>query len=209
MHKFSMSAPDERKVLAPDELVLRENKVVNCLRIVLLVVFIVVGSSLSFSCYKLTSKAEERTYQNDFDVIALSFIQLFHRALTEVFWNAHTIGVAVSANSALVRTAPNITVPSFDKLPTGALETNNLNNVFWSPLISDETERKRWEAYVHNQLQSIPNTPSDKCYVCGDGSLGPGLPEAPVVLPVGTFSCGKPAQTICFCHDVFSQSILF
>lgn len=75
--------------LGPEELVQRENKVLNVLRITLFSVLIIVGFSLSISCYKLTSKWEEQTYQNDFNVISSRFVELFQLATSQVRANSH------------------------------------------------------------------------------------------------------------------------
>ena len=180
------------KNLGPEELVRQENKVVNFLRALLIAVLIVVGSSLSLSCYKLTSKWEEQTYENDFNVISLRFVELFQLAVTQFMWNANTIGVAISASSDAAKVAPNITFPMFDKLTDGALQTNSLNHVFWSPLISNETERKEWEAYAHQQLAGTESAADNICYVCGNANMEVSVPNVLVQLPVGTYSCGKP-----------------
>jgi hypothetical protein len=186
-----MSAPVEVKTLGPEELVRRENKAVCLLKIILLAVLVVLGSSLSLGCYKLSSRWEVQTYHDDFEVISKRFIEQFHDAMTQVMWNAYTIGVAISANYDSVKNAPNITIPLFDKLPVGAFQTNNLNHVFWSPLISDDKERKEWEAYALQQLLTTDNANVDLCYVCGSPNLEVGSPNVAVQLPVGTYDCGK------------------
>jgi hypothetical protein len=190
-----MSASDERNGLGPEELVRRENRLVSCLKVLLVVVLIVVGSSLSLSCYKLTSGWEEREYKNEFSVISLSFVGLFHQAMTQVMWNAYTIGVAVSASPDTAMVAPNITIPSFNRLPAGALQTNNLNNVFWSPFITDGIERNKWEVYAQHALQAVGFISSNSCFVCGSVGFEVGLPSASVLLPIGTYTCGTSAWT--------------
>jgi hypothetical protein len=185
----------QHKTPGPEELVQRETKVLNVLRILLFVVLIVVGLCLSVGCYKLTSKWEEETYHNDFNVISTRFVELFQLAVTQFMWNANTIGVAISASSDVANLAPNITFPLFDKLTDGALQLTSLNHVFWSPLVNGEKERREWEAYAQLELNGTENTTESKCYVCGSPDSEIGALNVLVQLPVGTYSCGKlPAK---------------
>jgi hypothetical protein len=186
-----MSSRNERTALAgPEELVSQENKALTCLRILMVVVLIVVGSALSLACYKLTSKWEEQVYNADFNAIAMRCVQHFQNTLTQLMLSANTVAMAVSVSSAS-EAAPNTTIPLFDKLALGTLLTSNLNNVFWSPLIWNKTERNEWEVFANQHLAAL-NSTTDKCYVCGSTGLEVGLPQVPVQLPFGKYTCGKP-----------------
>lgn len=111
-------------------------------------------------------------------------------------YNANTIGVAISASSDATTTAPNITFPMFDRLTDGALVTNSLNRVFWSPLLTNR-ELKEWEVYAERQLNGMENTiASNVCYVCGNSSFEIGNPNILVELPVGTYTCGTFMERI-------------
>jgi hypothetical protein len=183
---------NNNEVLQPEELVRRETKVVNFLRGLLLVVLIVVGAVLSFGCYRVGHKWEEQTYEREFQALASRLTDGFATAITQVMWNGYVIGATVSGSSDLVAAAPNISIPNFDQLATGAVETCHIGQVYWAPILQNETQRAQWEAYAQHQLGLASNKPQNPvCYVCGNSSLAVDLDAREVTIPLGRYTCGK------------------
>lgn len=114
----------------------------------------------------------------------------------QLMWGANVIGNAISSSSDLIKVAPNFTIPNFDKLVIGALYTNQISLVYWSPLIYGEKNLKQWEAYAQQAMNSTSST-SQPCYACGSSNLTVGLNNKKVVFPTGTYTCGKPFFASC------------
>jgi hypothetical protein len=181
---------DAEVVFQPEELVRRETKAVNFLRALFIAVLVVVGAILSFGSYKLETRSEEETYQREFNAIATRLTNDFKNTITQVMWSANVIGASISSSSDLVNAAPNITIPNFDQLVTGAMYTSRVPLVFWSPLINNETQRKEWEAYADQQLNST-SANAKICFACGSSNLTVGFIDKKIVFPTGTYTCGE------------------
>lgn len=182
---------DELGSMGPEDLVRRETKVVNILRAMLLVINVTVGVFLSFWIYRLSRKWEDETFRKDFDQISSRFTLAFTTELGQVFLNAYAFRITVSSSSNLINAVPNITIP-LDKLATGAVQTSHFYRAFWSPLITNATERHEWEAYAQDQMNSSGGSlKGNACFVCGSSDLEVGAPSVEVALPIGTYTCGK------------------
>lgn len=186
---------NDAEELQPEELVRRETKVVNFLRVLLFVVLIVVGSLLSYGSYKVGHKWEEEAYQKEFNAIATRLTAGFKTSVTQIMWNGGLIGSSVSASSDLISAAPNISIPNFDQLAMGAVQTNHIGQVYWAPFLKDETQRQQWEAFARHQMNSTESAPQNSvCHVCGNASFAVQEPSKEVTLPIGRYACGKPKQ---------------
>lgn len=180
----------DRYCLGPEELVRRETKLVNALRVLLMAVLIVTAVLLSFGSFKLTSKWEEEAYKRNFDVISVQFKSSFHAAMAQLMWNAYIIGVTASASADIGNVTPNITIPMFDKIPLAVSALSHVTNIFFAPLLRSENELRGWESYaqqVLNETASIKTV----CNPCGNPNLEIGSPTVMVDLPVGSFACRK------------------
>jgi hypothetical protein len=126
----------------------RETKAVNVLRALVLLLLLVAATLSSVGVYFYTSNEEIHSFESTYQVNAERIIESFHDAVERRMGAIHSMATTITSYSLDTKqTFPFVTIPNFQVRGSDLRVQADAANVFWMPLVTDET-RDAWEEYA-------------------------------------------------------------
>jgi hypothetical protein len=126
----------------------RETNAVNVLRVLVLVLFLVTTTLTSVGVYFYTSNEETQNFESTYQANAQRIVESFHDAVERRLGAVNSLATAITSYSLDTKqTFPFVTIPNFEIRGSDLRVQADATNIFWMPLVTDET-RDAWEEYA-------------------------------------------------------------
>lgn len=131
-----------------------ETRAVNCLRMSVISVLLLIGATVSAGVYSYTRAQERQNFRQRFRYDAYQLIESFHRLVEQNIGSSARMSSAITSyakNENL--TFPFVTLPDFEMHGSHLRVQSGSHIVRWTPLVTDDT-REAWEEYaLKNRFQ--------------------------------------------------------
>ena len=134
---------EKRKILAKNE-----SRVLNGLRVAVILVLLITTAVVSVGVYQYTSKDQKEDFKSEFLGFADRIMDSFHTTVE------HKLGAIDSFSVSITSFAlhsgsnfPNVTIPDFEIRGASARVVADSTFIRWMPLVTRE-QRPGWEAYA-------------------------------------------------------------
>jgi hypothetical protein len=127
---------------------LRETKVVNVLRVLVLVLLFVTATLTSAGVYFYTSNDETQKFESGYQANAQRIVESFHDAVERRLGAINSMATSITSYSLDAKqTFPFVTIPNFEIRGSDLRVQADAASILWMPLVTDET-RVAWEEYA-------------------------------------------------------------
>jgi uncharacterized protein (UPF0333 family) len=126
----------------------RETKIVSALRVLVLFLLLVTATLTSIGVYFHTSNEETQKFESTYQANAQRIVESFHDAVERRLGAINSMATAITSYSLDAKqTFPFVTIPNFEIRGSDLRVQADAANVFYMPLVTDET-RVAWEDYA-------------------------------------------------------------
>jgi hypothetical protein len=126
----------------------RETKIVNVLRVLVLVSLLVMAALSSIGVYFYTSNEEKNNFEIGYQANAKRIVESFHDAVERRLGAINSMATAITSCSLDTKqTFPFVTIPNFEIRGSDLRVQADATAILWMPLVTDET-RDAWEEYA-------------------------------------------------------------
>jgi hypothetical protein len=126
----------------------RETKVVNVLRVLVLVLLFVTATLTSVGVYFYLSKEETQHFESTYQANAERIVESFHDAVGRRLGAINSMATSITSYSLDAKqTFPFVTIPNFAIRGSDLRVQADAASILWMPLVTDET-RVAWEEYA-------------------------------------------------------------
>jgi hypothetical protein len=132
-----------------------ETKVVNVLRVLVLVLLFVTAMLTSVGVYFYTSNDEKQEFESAFQANAQRIVESFHGAVERRLGAINSMATSITSYSLDTKqTFPLVTIPNFEIRGSDIRVQADSTSILWMPLVTDET-RVAWEEYALTNRSQI------------------------------------------------------
>jgi hypothetical protein len=133
----------------------RETKVLNVLRVLVLVLLLVTTTLTSAVVYFHTSNEETKNFESDFQANAQRIVESFHDAVERRLGAINSMATAITSHALETKqTFPFVTIPNFAIRGSDLRVQADAMSILWMPLVTDEI-RVAWEEYALNNRSQV------------------------------------------------------
>jgi hypothetical protein len=133
----------------------RETKVVNVLRVLVLVLLFVTATLTSVGVYFYLSNDETQNFESGYQANAQRIVESFHDAVERRLGAINSMATAITSYSLDAKqTFPFVTIPNFELRGSDLRVQADATGILWMPLVTDET-RDAWEEYALTNRSQI------------------------------------------------------
>jgi hypothetical protein len=127
---------------------LRETKMVNALRVLVLVLLFSTATITSVGVYFYTSNDERQNFESGYQANAQRIVESFHDAVERRLGAINSMATSITSYSLDAKqTFPFVTIPNFEIRGSDLRVQADAASILWMPLVTDET-RVAWEVYA-------------------------------------------------------------
>jgi hypothetical protein len=126
----------------------KETKIVNVLRVLVLVLLLVTTTLTSVGVHFYTSNEETQKFESTYQANAQRIVESFHDAVERRLGAINSMATGITSHSLDAKqTFPFVTIPNFEIRGSDLRVQADATSVIWTPLVTDAT-RVAWEEYA-------------------------------------------------------------
>jgi hypothetical protein len=138
----------------------RETKIVNVLRVLVLLLLLITAALTSIGVYFYTSNEETHNFETGYQANAQRIVESFHDAVERRLGAINSMATAITSYSLDAKqTFPFVTIPNFEIRGSDLRLQADATSIVWLPLVTDEA-RAAWEEYALSNRSQM-----DKAFV--------------------------------------------
>lgn len=145
---------DESSDIGAEHFVRAGAQTVRFVRCILITLLGLAAALSGLFTFRLSSRIRNDAFVRDFQDAAEGFISAFQSGTANQLYQTSTLSVAMSSglyDGILQPDFPFVTVKDIDYITASLRLQAQADNVAWSPLLRNETQKLEWEAYARNQ----------------------------------------------------------